>query len=121
MDHRSNIVSRPNLVAAQLRVILTIVVAVLPATSAAGQTFADFLVGNLNRATSAAFAPGETGRIFVNEQFTGDIWLVDLNNRVLLPTPVLHRDVAFDGPEQGLLGLVFDPDFANNGFFYLYY
>ena len=37
-------------------------------------------------------------------------------NRTLLPTPVLHRDVAFVGPEQGLLGLAFDPDFANNGY-----
>jgi glucose/arabinose dehydrogenase len=87
----------------------------------AAQTYADFLVGGLARSTGAAFAPGDTSRIFVTEQFTGDIRLVDLRSRTLLPTPVLHRDTAFQGDEQGLLGLAFDPDFASNGFFYLNY
>ena len=65
--------------------------------------------------------PAKRGRIFVTEQFTGDIRLVDLVNRTLQLTPVLHRDVAFAGHEQGLLGLAFDPEFATNGYFYLNY
>jgi glucose/arabinose dehydrogenase len=121
MEHRSNFVSRHSLVAARLNLILAVVAVLHPGAQAAAQTFADFLVGGLHRATGAAFAPGETGRIFVTEQFTGNIRLVDLVNRTLQPTPVLHRDVAFAGPEQGLLGLAFDPDFATNGYFYLNY
>ncbi|TAA47508.1 starch-binding protein [Corallincola spongiicola] len=31
------------------------------------------------------------------------------------------RGVVRDNHEQGLLGLAFDPDFANNGYFYVYY
>lgn len=66
-----------------------------------------------------AVPPGETNRLFVLEK-TGDI--------VVLPdlrTPT--REIFLDtGPiltssEQGLLGLAFHPDYASNGYLYVFY
>jgi glucose/arabinose dehydrogenase len=39
---------------------------------------------------------------------------------VVLPTPFLTVTVSFSG-EQGLLGLTFDPNYAQNGFLYVHY
>ena len=60
-----------------------------------------------------------SGRLFIVEQF-GRIRI--LVNGAVLPTPFLdiHELVSCCG-EQGLLGLAFHPDYANNGFFYVYY
>lgn len=59
-------------------------------------------------------------RLFVVEK-TGYIRVVQSDGTVL-PTPFLdvHSDVS-SGNEQGLLGLVFHPDYGSNGFFYIYY
>src|SRR5262249_32036798 len=63
--------------------------------------------------------PGDTSRLFVVEK-TGAIKIIDLASGQVLATPFLDvsSEVATDG-ERGLLGLAFDPDFANNGFFYV--
>ena len=60
-----------------------------------------------------------SGRLFIVEQF-GRIQI--FFNGTVLPTPFLdiHEVVSCCG-EQGLLGLAFHPDYANNGFFYVYY
>ena len=60
-----------------------------------------------------------TGRLFIVQQ-PGQI-RVFINGSVL-PTPFLdiHELVSCCG-EQGLLGLAFHPDYASNGFFYVYY
>ena len=60
-----------------------------------------------------------SGRLFIVEQF-GRIQI--FVNGTVLPTPFLdiHEVVSCCG-EQGLLGLAFHPDYANNGFFYVYY
>ena len=62
--------------------------------------------------------PGDTGRLFIVEK-TGTIKILDLNTGSVLGTPFLSVPVDQDG-ERGLLGLAFDPDFASNGFFYIY-
>lgn len=57
-------------------------------------------------------------RLFVVEQ-AGNIRIVDsLGNK--LTTPFLTKSVT-SGGERGLLGLVFDPNYATNGYFYIYY
>jgi glucose/arabinose dehydrogenase len=61
------------------------------------------------------FAPD--GRLFVAEQ-GGRLRVV--KNGVLLPTPFVMLSVNASG-ERGLLGIAFDPNFAVNGFVYLYY
>ena len=63
-------------------------------------------------------APGDTSRLFIVEK-TGSIKILDLNTGQVLGTPFLSVSVDSAG-ERGLLGLAFDPNFASNGFFYIY-
>ncbi len=67
-----------------------------------------------------AVPPGERGRLFVVEK-RGRIRLVE--DGVLVPAPFLDIEerVSDTGPEQGLLGLAFHPDYAANGRFYVNY
>jgi glucose/arabinose dehydrogenase len=61
-----------------------------------------------------------SGRLFIIEQ-AGVIRI--LQNEVLIETPFLDIRERVDdaGNEQGLLGLAFHPNFAENGFFYVNY
>jgi glucose/arabinose dehydrogenase len=65
-------------------------------------------------------APDATNRLFVVER-RGRIQIVV--NGAVQPTPFLDIEslVANDGSEQGMLGLAFHPNYATNGFFYVYY
>lgn len=60
-------------------------------------------------------------RLFVVEQ-TGRIKIIDENGNTL-PDNFLNiqNKISSGGGEQGLLGLTFHPDYANNGFFYVNY
>ncbi|MBE7449087.1 MAG: PQQ-dependent sugar dehydrogenase [Kofleriaceae bacterium] len=73
----------------------------------------------LNRPLGVA-APRGDDRLFVLEQL-GRIRVV--KDGVLLPTPYLDLSdhVIAVGPEQGLLGLAFHPDFARTGRFVIHY
>jgi glucose/arabinose dehydrogenase len=73
------------------------------------------VASGLTNATAMAFAPD--GRLFVCQQ---DGRLRVIKNGALLPDPFLTLQVDPTG-ERGLLGIAFDPDFAANGFLYLYY
>jgi glucose/arabinose dehydrogenase len=69
-----------------------------------------------------ATAPrGDTGRLFIVEQQTGNIRILDLATGQLLPTPFLTITDLSDGNEQGLLGLAFHPQYADNGLLYVDY
>jgi len=61
-----------------------------------------------------------SNRLFIVEK-AGRIRIVE--NGTLLPTPFLDITTVVNsgGNEQGLLGLAFDPDYAANGDFYVYY
>ena len=59
-------------------------------------------------------------RIFVAQQ-TGQIRIIDAEGDVL-PQPFLNiSNLTSASGERGLLGLVFDPAYAENGFFYINY
>ena len=78
--------------------------------------FADStVVSGLSAPTAMAFAPD--GRLFVSEQ--GGAMRV-VKNGALLADPFVTLRVDSAG-ERGLLGVAFDPDFATNGFVYVYY
>ncbi|HWQ37776.1 MAG TPA: PQQ-dependent sugar dehydrogenase [Burkholderiales bacterium] len=65
--------------------------------------------------------PGDRKRLFIVEQ-AGQIRIFDVTTGTLRATPFL--DVAgriVSGGEQGLLGMAFDPDYANNRRFYVFY
>ena len=76
------------------------------------------VASGLNQPLFATAPPGDTGRLFIVEK-TGAIKILDLNTGSVLGTPFLTVSVDSSG-ERGLLGLAFDPDYATNGFFYIY-
>jgi glucose/arabinose dehydrogenase len=102
----SNRSAKPLLEALEARQLL--------ANVTAGFTDSTYVSG-LTRPTAMTFAPD--GRLFVSEQ-DGKIRIV--KNGTLLPTPALKLAVSKAG-ERGVQSTAFDPDFAHNGFIYLYY
>src|SRR5437868_6104515 len=70
----------------------------------------------LTAPTAMEFAPD--GRLFVAQQ-GGDLRVISKEG-TLLPTPFLHVNTTEVG-ERGLIGVTFDPNFATNGFVYIYY
>ncbi len=63
--------------------------------------------------------PGDRARLFVVER-TGQIRII--KNGTLLATPFLDITTQlFSGPEQGILGLAFPPDYATSKYFVVYY
>ncbi len=71
-------------------------------------------------------APGHPDRLFVTDQ-DGILWAIDLttgNKVVFADLSVLLVPLGAFGPgsfdERGLLGVVFHPDFQNNGLLYTY-
>lgn len=73
------------------------------------------IADHLDEPTSMAIAPD--GRIFVTLRL-GVLRVV--RNGVLLPTPALTVPVNGSDGERGLTAIAFDPDFAANGWFYVY-
>jgi glucose/arabinose dehydrogenase/Ca2+-binding RTX toxin-like protein len=67
----------------------------------------------------AVSPPGDADRLFVVEK-TGQIKILDLNTNQVSATPFLDvtSQISSDG-EGGLIGLAFDPNYAQNGFFYV--
>ncbi len=79
--------------------------------------------GGFTRPLYATHAGDGSDRLFVVEQ-TGRIWIVQDGARV--PEPFLDlsnvvTDVGQGYSEQGLLGLAFHPDYADNGRFFVNY
>ncbi|MBC8108811.1 MAG: PQQ-dependent sugar dehydrogenase, partial [Anaerolineae bacterium] len=75
------------------------------------------VAGGLFSPTSMDLAPDGSGRIFVTEQ-TGKVRVI--KDGQLITQPFATLSVTSFG-EHGLLGITFDPDFANNQFVYVYY
>jgi Ca2+-binding RTX toxin-like protein len=79
------------------------------------------VASGLSAPVFAASPPGDPDRLFIVEQHTGRILILDLN------TGQVSADAFLDlpdsslatGGEQGLLGLAFDPNYAINGRFYV--
>lgn len=65
-------------------------------------------------------APGDASRLFVIEQRTGAIRIIDLPAGTVRATPFLTvAGIAASGSEEGLLGLAFHPQYAANGHIYV--
>ena len=79
--------------------------------------FTDELVASVGGPTALAFTPD--GRMLITTQ-GGTVRVVQGGS--LLPTPALTLGSAVcANSERGLLGIAVDPQFASNGFVYLYY
>src|SRR5439155_12407406 len=73
------------------------------------------IASGISSPTAMDFAPD--GRLFICQQ-NGQLRVI--KNDALLPTPFLTVTTDSSG-ERGLLGVAFDPDFANNQRVYIYY
>jgi glucose/arabinose dehydrogenase len=73
----------------------------------------------LSRPVFVTHAPDDFERVFIVEQHTGRIKIMNLGSGSINPTPFLDVNGLSTGNEQGLLGLAFHPDYAGNGFFYV--
>lgn len=80
------------------------------------------IASQLNQPVVLGAPDDDTGRLFIGSK-VGIIYIVQ--NGQTLPTPFLnlHDQVLqeLESPEQGFLGLVFHPDYAQNGYFYVNY
>lgn len=94
----------------------------LPTTTPTDAPFAppalELVVDGLESPLFVTHAGDGSGRLFVVEK-TGAIRI--LENGVLRPEPFLDvsAKITLSGNEQGLLGLVFSPDYETTGYFYI--
>jgi glucose/arabinose dehydrogenase len=79
----------------------------------------ELVADGFERPVFVASPPGDTGRLFVIEQHSGRIRIIDPQTNVVRSTDFLHITGLATGDEQGLLGLAFDPDYDTNGYFYV--
>ncbi len=105
-----------------LGILFGIAVLTMPPARAASlnlnlETYATGLNSPIDLAWSNV--PGD-GRFFV-AQLAGKIRVVEANGNVLSGSFLDLTGVPSLDGEDGLLGLTFDPDYASNGYFYVYY
>lgn len=89
-------------------------------TGGGGLINATLVAAGLDDTVFAASPPGDPNRLFIVEQHTGQIKILNLNTGVINATPFLDIDGLATGGEQGLLGLAFHPDYATNGLYYAF-
>lgn len=104
-----------------ITVFLVVVASFATMSSVLAQGFGlERVATGLARPVFLTAPPGDTERVFIVEQHTGAIRILRLADRTLLGTAFLTVPGLSTGNEQGLLGLAFHPDYASNGFFYVY-
>lgn len=66
--------------------------------------------------------PGDPDHLFIVEQRTGRILILNVNSGTVSSDPFLDlpNSTLATGTEQGLLGLAFHPNYQANGLFYIY-
>ncbi|SYZ72506.1 conserved exported hypothetical protein [Candidatus Zixiibacteriota bacterium] len=79
------------------------------------------VASGLSRPLFIGAAPGDNQRLFIVEQYSGKIKILANGSVQAAPFIDIHSLITTAGNEQGLLGLAFHPDYANNGFFFVDY
>jgi uncharacterized repeat protein (TIGR03806 family) len=82
-------------------------------------TTAEVVSSGLVSPVGVTHIPGDTSRVFVIEQKSGNVKIVTLANGNISGTPFLTESGVTQGGEQGLLGIAFHPNYATNGYVYL--
>jgi glucose/arabinose dehydrogenase len=77
------------------------------------------LASGLARPVFVTSPPGDDDHLYIVEQHTGQIRIMNLDDNTIEATPFLDLASLATGNEQGLLGLAFHPDYENNGQFYV--
>lgn len=80
----------------------------------------EVVVSGLSRPVDIQNAGDGSGRLFIVEQ-AGVIRILQDDDLIRAPFLDIRDLVEDSGNEQGLLGLVFHPDYESNGFFYVNY
>ena len=79
------------------------------------------VASKLTKPLYVTHAPGDFERAFIVQQ-TGQILILELQTGSVRVTPYLDLSTTVSCcVEQGLLGMAFHPDYANNGTFFVYY
>ena len=79
------------------------------------------VASGLDRPVFVTAPPGDSSRLFIVEQHSGRILILNLPALTINATPFLTVSGVSTGNEQGLLGLAFHPDYGSNGYFYVDY
>ena len=87
-----------------------------------GAIAAERVASGLSSPLFAASPPGDPDRLYIVEQHTGRIRILDLDTGAVAATPFLDLPDSSlaTGGEEGLLGLAFHPDYAANGRFFVF-
>jgi len=102
-----------------LVLVCAAIFAAAPPDAGAQEISLDLVVSGLDDPVVVTHANDGSGRLFIVEQ-DGAIRIWDGSQ--LLATPFLDIDPQVtSGGERGLLGLAFHPDYASNGWFFVYY
>ncbi|HEV8193049.1 MAG TPA: PQQ-dependent sugar dehydrogenase, partial [Ktedonobacterales bacterium] len=88
---------------------------------AAGDVHLQQFANGLDSAVYLTHAPGQTDRVYAVQQ-TGLIKVFNMDGTVRAqPFLDIHQLLRSTGGERGLLSMVFHPDYARNGYFYVDY
>lgn len=82
---------------------------------------AQLVVSDLDRPVFVTAPQGDTERIFILEQYLGQILIVKNGQLWSQPFLDIGNLVSNGAPHQGLLGMAFHPRHAENGFFFIQY
>jgi glucose/arabinose dehydrogenase len=107
---------------ASLLSLAAVAVLALPALSQTPLT-TELVVSGLAKPLWAGSPPGDNTRLFVVEQSTADVEVVNLltNTKNALPFLDLTAKVLTNANERGLLGFAFDPDYQTTGHVFVSY
>lgn len=94
-------------------------VATDPATAGPTPLTTTLVASGFSNPVFVSSPPKDKTRLFVVEKSSGRIYII--KNGATLPTPFITIGNLAQSSEQGLLGMTFHPDFANNGLFYVNY
>ena len=103
-----------------LLIALACVMSAALAPAARAQLAAERVVSGFDFLVLVTSIPGDSERLFLLEK-AGTIEIVKNGAHLARPFLDITSLVNVNHNEQGLLGLAFDPDYAVNGHFYVYY
>ncbi|MHC5110072.1 MAG: PQQ-dependent sugar dehydrogenase [Planctomycetota bacterium] len=79
----------------------------------------ELVASGLSRPVFVTSPPNDPTRLFILEQYSGEVRIFDVNRQVLKETPFITVGGLATASEEGLLGLAFAPDYTDSGRFYL--
>ncbi len=101
---------------------LGLLIAIALASAAPAADFEiERVAAGLSRPVHVTVPAGDQDRIFIVEQHTGQIRILNRVDGSINAAPFLSVGGISTGSEQGLLGLAFHPGYQSNGYFYVNY